>query len=211
MTKWQFVPVEPTPEMIGAWNEDDSDEFRHAYRAMLAAAPEAPAVPRNEPVFGRMGIPECGGVSCSPNDHHPLCGMSDRAPAVQQSDREAFDEALHQEMPGVPLSDTEINLAWWAWRAGKIQAPTALGDAVQATANARRIVAAVNACATMPTDDLEEMVSVGGNIRNLAEFADHLRLQRDKLMAALESLVNEPQDITTPAYQNALAALAATE
>lgn len=39
------------------------------------------------------------------------------------TDREAFDEALHQELPGVPLSDTEINLAWWAWRAGKIQAP----------------------------------------------------------------------------------------
>lgn len=36
-------------------------------------------------------------------------------------------------------------------------------------------------------------------------------LQRDKLLAVLESLVNEPQDITTPAYQNALAALAATE
>lgn len=35
--------------------------------------------------------------------------------------------------------------------------------------------------------------------------------QRDKLLAVLESLVNEPQDITTPAYQNALAALAATE
>lgn len=36
-------------------------------------------------------------------------------------------------------------------------------------------------------------------------------LHRDKLLAALLDLVNEPQDITTPAYQNALAALAATE
>lgn len=36
--------------------------------------------------------------------------------------------------------------------------------------------------------------------------------QRDALLAALIDLVNEPQeDITTPAYQNALAALAATE
>lgn len=56
-------------------------------------------------------------------------------------------------------------------------------------ANARRIVAAVNACATMPTDDLEEMVKQGGNVRVLAEFADHLRQQRDKLLAALELLL----------------------
>lgn len=41
--KWKLVPVEPTPEMIDAWNNDDSDEFRHAYRAMLEAAHEAPA------------------------------------------------------------------------------------------------------------------------------------------------------------------------
>ena len=58
-------------------------------------------------------------------------------------------------------------------------------------ANARRIVACVNACATMPTDDLEEMVSVGGNIRNLAEFADELRKQRDELLAALTGLVED--------------------
>ena len=46
MTKWKLVPVDPTPEMIDAWNNDDSDEFRHAYKAMLEAAPtpaEAPA------------------------------------------------------------------------------------------------------------------------------------------------------------------------
>jgi hypothetical protein len=40
MTKWKLVPVEPTPGMIDAWNNDDSDEFRHAYRAMLEAAPQ---------------------------------------------------------------------------------------------------------------------------------------------------------------------------
>ena len=38
--KWQLVPVEPTPEMIDAWNNDDSDEFRHAYHVMLEAAPQ---------------------------------------------------------------------------------------------------------------------------------------------------------------------------
>jgi len=42
MTKWKLVPVEPTPEMIDAWNNDDSDEFSHAYRAMLEAAPQPP-------------------------------------------------------------------------------------------------------------------------------------------------------------------------
>ena len=40
MTKWKLVPVEPTPEMIDAWNNDDSDDFRHAYKAMLEAAPQ---------------------------------------------------------------------------------------------------------------------------------------------------------------------------
>ena len=38
--KWKLVPVEPTEAMIDAWNNDDSDEFRHAYTAMLAAAPK---------------------------------------------------------------------------------------------------------------------------------------------------------------------------
>ena len=42
MTKWKLVPVEPTPEMIDAWNNDDSDEFRHAYHAMLEASPQPP-------------------------------------------------------------------------------------------------------------------------------------------------------------------------
>ncbi len=40
--KWKLVPVEPTPEMTDAWNNDDSDEFRHAYHVMLEAAPQPP-------------------------------------------------------------------------------------------------------------------------------------------------------------------------
>ena len=40
--KWKLVPVEPTPEMIDALNNDDSDEFRHAYHVMLEAAPQPP-------------------------------------------------------------------------------------------------------------------------------------------------------------------------
>jgi len=49
------------------------------------------------------------------------------------------------------------------------------------------------------------------NICDLERELKAVTQQRDKLLAVLESLVNEPQDITTPAYQNALAALAATE
>lgn len=75
-------------------------------------------------------------------------------------------------------------------------------------ANARRIVACVNACTGITTEVLEQMPS--GPASLLPMYA-RLEQQRDKLLAALESLVNEPQDITTPAYQNALAALAATE
>ncbi|MCL5460191.1 hypothetical protein M3M33_16255, partial [Loigolactobacillus coryniformis] len=48
------VPVEPTPEMIDAWNNDDSDEFRHAYRAMLEAAPNPPAL-SDERIFDLIG------------------------------------------------------------------------------------------------------------------------------------------------------------
>ena len=73
-------------------------------------------------------------------------------------------------------------------------------------ANARRIVACVNALRGVSTDHLEQY-----GLPDFAQKISDLIQQRDKLLAALESLVNEPQDITTPAYQNALAALAATE
>lgn len=91
---------------------------------------------------------------------------------------------------------------------------------IEQEANARRIVAAVNACEGMDTESLE---SIAGRIAAKSVLQMHanyvsnkakvaaMEQQRDKLLAVLESLVNEPQDITTPAYQNALAALAATE
>lgn len=68
MTKWKLVPVEPTPEMIDAWNNDDSDEFRHAYHVMLEAAPQPPKlsderidkicdiVERDNVLFSQSGI-----------------------------------------------------------------------------------------------------------------------------------------------------------
>lgn len=45
---WKLVPVRPTPAMVAAWNDDDTDDFHHAYRAMLAAAPNAPAAPSDQ-------------------------------------------------------------------------------------------------------------------------------------------------------------------
>ena len=55
------------------------------------------------------------------------------------------------------------------------------------------------------------MAARGQSSQAITDAADkliELEQQRDKLLAALESLVNEPQDITTPAYQHALAAIA---
>lgn len=49
---------------------------------------------------------------------------------------------------------------------------------------------------------------------NICDLARELKAaleQRDKLLAALEGLVNLPQDINLPAYQQALAAIAETE
>ena len=60
---------------------------------------------------------------------------------------------------------------------------TALGDTDQATANARRIVACVNACAGIPIEVLEE----GGQGTVTASMA-RLTEQRDKLLAVCEEL-----------------------
>lgn len=82
-------------------------------------------------------------------------------------------------------------------------------------ANARRIVACVNACAGIETYALELMtgeLSILNQIsattpEKLTPKATQYRQQRDKLLAVLVDLVNQPQDITTPAYQSALAVI----
>ena len=53
--------------------------------------------------------------------------------------------------------------------------------------NARRIVACVNACAGIPTDDLEACPDRG--LFHLADHANQLVIQRDELLAALENLL----------------------
>lgn len=86
-------------------------------------------------------------------------------------------------------------------------------------ADARRIVAAVNACAGIETYALELMtgeLSLLNQIthkpqENPTKKAAQYRKQRDELLAALLYLVNEPQDITKPAYQRALAVIASCE
>lgn len=49
--------------------------------------------------------------------------------------------------------------------------------------NARRIVAAVNAVAGMPQDDLEELAKVEGGVMSLTVYADDMRQRVEKLEA----------------------------
>ncbi len=90
-------------------------------------------------------------------------------------------------------------------------------------ANARRIVAAVNACAGIDTEDLERHYNAGGGIDSAMEEAalrDHVKVwqQSDKLRAALQNVVDawssqfERQGHLAPEWcKQARAALAATE
>lgn len=59
-------------------------------------------------------------------------------------------------------------------------------------ANARRIVACVNACAEMPQEDLEELAKVG--VIELIVYADDMSQQRDELLAVLEAMLQEVDD-----------------
>lgn len=83
-------------------------------------------------------------------------------------------------------------------------------------ANARRIVACVNACEGIDTESLE---SIAGRIAAKSVLQMHanygsnkakvaaMEQQHDRLLAALVDLANQPQDIATPAYQTALAVI----
>jgi hypothetical protein len=55
-------------------------------------------------------------------------------------------------------------------------------------ADYRRAALCVNACAGMPTDDLEELAKIENGLLHLSAFADELKLQRDQLLAALQKL-----------------------
>ena len=47
-TKWQLVPVEPTPEMLDSCGTGAGGLKRRLWAAMLAAAPVAPALATRE-------------------------------------------------------------------------------------------------------------------------------------------------------------------
>lgn len=64
-------------------------------------------------------------------------------------------------------------------------------DSDEAEANARRIVACVNACAGSQTDALEEMQRRGLTFGQLAFLHARLQQQRDELLAALEKAREE--------------------
>ena len=69
---------------------------------------------------------------------------------------------------------------------------------IEQEANARRIVACVNACAGLDTDLLENMLMLGDTLKQrfkvLTNSESELQQQRDKLLAALESAVEAVGD-----------------
>lgn len=79
-------------------------------------------------------------------------------------------------------------------------------------ANARRIVACVNACAGMPQDDVDALTQAGG-VMGLTVYADDMRQQRDQLLAAIEGVLANCPDAEglSSAYANARAAIAAVK
>ncbi len=83
------------------------------------------------------------------------------------------------------FSPAENGLEWGveAGKWGVAICADAPGDGTS-EANARRIVACVNACAGIPTDDLERCPS--GGLFHLADMANEVVKQRDELLAALE-------------------------
>ena len=86
------------------------------------------------------------------------------------------------------FSPAENGLEWGveAGKWGVAICADAPGDGTS-EANARRIVACVNACAGIPTDDLERCPS--GGLFHLADMANEVVKQRDELLAALNDAV----------------------
>lgn len=90
MTKWKLVPVDPTPEMIDAWNNDDSDEFRHAYAAMLEAAPQPPRLSDERILCHLDAILKASGSRLKYYSMHKI--IEDMKQAVRAIEREILGE-----------------------------------------------------------------------------------------------------------------------
>ena len=77
---------------------------------------------------------------------------------------------------------------------------------MRAIANARRIVACVNACEGISTDELEEIASTGGMLGPREDVA-RIAKQRDELLEALEEMVRTFDKNHAPALDVARAAI----
>ena len=97
--KFKLVPVEPTPEMLKA-GAKEVDWYDHnasdCYRAMLAAAPDAPAA---EPVAFEMDWPDylAEGMGCGLEDRN----ITNRYEAMRYGWEEAIErcaESLPEEL-----------------------------------------------------------------------------------------------------------------
>ena len=89
------------------------------------------------------------------------------------------------------------------------QAPRAAGafEEMERKANARRIVACVNACDGISTDELEEISRTGGMLGPREDVARTAK-QRDELLEALEEMVRTFDKNHAPALDVARAAIA---
>ena len=82
------------------------------------------------------------------------------------------------------------------WQRRKITALCGLAGANgedESIANARRIVACINACAGIPT---YQLTAENDNPTNLGEVIDAIRDQRDELLAALERFMDSHEECT---------------
>lgn len=68
--------------------------------------------------------------------------------------------------------------------------------------NARRIVACVNACEGIPTDDLE--MSPKNGLFNLAEFANKTVIERDQLRELCGELIDAVKNSSTAVYHESV-------
>lgn len=106
------------------------------------------------------------------------------------------------------FSPAENGLEWGveAGKWGVAICADAPGDGTS-EANARRIVACVNACAGIPTDDLERCPS--GGLFHLTDMANEVVKQRDNLLAFVERV--SKQKVEPYFAKEAIAALASAK
>lgn len=112
---------------------------------------------------------------------HPKEPWALSSPTSQRAVRDEYETDFSLRVTAIDMPDQEHLAGIMVW-----------GDThKKSEETARRIVACVNACAGIPTDDLERYYNAGGGIdeaMNEASLRDQVRViqQRDKLLSALE-------------------------